>query len=98
MDNKTDNKNYFIFGTTRLFFKSKENFFKKTNKIPRGHMAHSSNTAITQIKAAIYSNQRSFAESHTNKSVSVVTVIVMSKFKNQDALIHNEIAKCKDCT
>lgn len=56
-------------------------------------MAHSSNTAITQIKAAIYSNQRSFAE-----SVSVVTVIVMSKFKNQDALIHNEIAKCKDCT
>lgn len=59
-------------------------------------MAHSSNTAITQIKAAIYSNQRSFAESHTNKSVGVVTVIVMSKFKNQDALIHNEIAKCKD--
>lgn len=54
------------------------------------------NTAITQIKAAIYSNQRSFAESHTNKSVGVVTVIVMSKFKNQDALIHNEIAKCKD--
>lgn len=49
-------------------------------------MAHSSNTAITQIKAAIYSNQRSFAESHTNKSVSVVTVIVMSKFKNKDAL------------
>lgn len=98
MDNKINNKNYFIFGTTRLFFKSKENFLKKTNKIPRGHMAHSSNTAITQIKAAIYSNQRSFAESHTNKSVSVVTVIVMSKFKNQDALIHNEIAKCKDCT
>lgn len=59
-------------------------------------MAHSSNTAITQIKAAIYSNQRSFA--HTNKSVGVVTVIVMSKFKNQDALIHNEIAKCKDRT
>lgn len=76
MDNKTNNKNYFIFGTTRLFFKSKENFFKKTNKIPRGHMAHSSNTAITQIKEAIYSNRR----------------------KNQDALIHNEIAKCKDCT
>lgn len=98
MDNKINNKNYFIFGTTRLFFKSKENFLKKTNKIPRGHMAHSSNTAITQIKAAIYSNQRSFAESHTNKSVSVVTVIVMSKFKNQDALIHNEIAKCKDRT
>lgn len=85
MDNKTNNKNYFIFGTTRLFFKSKENFLKKTNKIPRGHMAHSSNTAITQIKAAIYSNQRSFGESHTNKSVSVVTVIVMSKFKNKDA-------------
>lgn len=61
-------------------------------------MAHSSNTAITQIKAAFYSNQRSFAESHTNKSVGVVTVIVMSKFKNQDALIHNEIAKCKDRT
>lgn len=31
MDNKTNNENYFIFRTTNLFMKTKENF-KKTNK------------------------------------------------------------------
>lgn len=48
MDNKTNNENYFIFGTTNLFIKTKENL-KKTNKRPRDDMAHLSNTAITQI-------------------------------------------------
>lgn len=36
MDNKTNNKNYFIFGTTRLFFKSKENFFLKNEQDTQG--------------------------------------------------------------
>lgn len=81
MDNKTNNENYFIFGTTDLFIKTKENL-KKTNKRPRDDMAHLSNTAITQIKAAIYSNQNSFVKSHTSILASVVTVVVISTFKN----------------
>lgn len=82
MDNKTNNENYFIFGTTNLFIKTKENFLKKTNKRPRDDMAHLSNTAITQIKAAIYSNQNSFVKSHTSILASVVTVVVISTFEN----------------
>lgn len=45
-------------------------------------MAHLSNTAITQIKAAIYSNQNSFVKSHTSILASVVTVVVISTFNH----------------
>lgn len=59
-------------------------------------MTHLSNTAINQIKAAIYSYQNSFIKSDTNVLAGVVTVVVMSTcFPYQDALIHDEIAKCK---
>lgn len=41
-------------------------------------MTHLSNTAITQIKAAIYSYQNSFIKSDTNVLASIVTVVAMS--------------------
>lgn len=36
MDNKTNNENYSIFGTTNLFIMTKENFLKKNKQETQG--------------------------------------------------------------
>lgn len=76
MENKTNDKPISFLGQPDSSSRGNKTFFLK--KRPRGHMTHLSNTAITQIKAAIYSYQNSFIKSDTNVLASVVTVVAMS--------------------
>lgn len=77
MENKTNDKPISFLGQPDSSSRGNKTFFF-LKKRPRGHKTHLSNTAITQIKAAIYSYQNSFIKSDTNVLASIVTVVAMS--------------------